>query len=139
MHYDLFRLLKIAKNLLRYPIVIGKMLPFVPFSYSEPLSLRTKFSGLTFLTKMLEMLHDNLLIDIDLFDAIEKISQSLMQIILLRHRQFRQKCTCKLNVYIFYLRSALDIIHDDRCDKKNKTKKTKTKQTKKKPTHTKNY
>ena len=71
------------------------------------------------------------LLTFDLFDAIEKISQSLMQIILLRHRQFRQKCTCKLNVYIFYLRSALDIIHDDRCDKK------KTKQ--KKNTHTKNY
>ena len=72
------------------------------------------------------------LLTFDLFDAIEKISQSLMQIIPLRHRQFRQKCTCKLNVYIFYLRSALDIIHDDRCDKK-KTKKTKTKQNKKKP------
>ena len=76
------------------------------------------------------------LLTFDLFDAIEKISQSLMQIILLRHRQFRQKCTCKLNVYIFYLRSALDIIHDDRCDKKTKNKKTKTKQKKKKKPHT---
>ena len=37
LHYDLFRLPKIAQNLLRYPIVIGKMLSFVPYSYSEPL------------------------------------------------------------------------------------------------------
>ena len=28
-------------------------------------------------------------------------------------------CTCNLNVYIFYLRFALGIIHGDRCDKKN--------------------
>ena len=27
-------------------------------------------------------------------------------------------CTCNLNVYIFYLRFALGIIHGDRCDKK---------------------
>ena len=29
-----------------------------------------------------------------------------------------QKCTCNLNVYIFYLRFALGIIHSDRCDRK---------------------
>ena len=28
-------------------------------------------------------------------------------------------CTCNLNVYIFYLRFALGIIHGDRCDRKN--------------------
>ena len=27
--------------------------------------------------------------------------------------------TCNLNVYIFYFRFALGIIHDDRCDRKN--------------------
>ena len=27
-------------------------------------------------------------------------------------------CTCYLNVYIFYLRFALGIIHGDRCDQK---------------------
>ena len=27
-------------------------------------------------------------------------------------------CTCNLNVYIFYLRFALGIIHGDRCDRK---------------------
>ena len=31
---------------------------------------------------------------------------------------FWQKCTCKLNVYIFYLHFALDIILGDRCDRK---------------------
>ena len=29
-----------------------------------------------------------------------------------------QKCTCNLNVYIFYLRFALGIIHGNRCDRK---------------------
>ena len=28
-------------------------------------------------------------------------------------------CACNLNVYIFYLRFALGIIHGDRCDRKN--------------------
>ena len=28
-------------------------------------------------------------------------------------------CTCNLNVYIFYLRFALGVIHGDRCDRKN--------------------
>ena len=27
-------------------------------------------------------------------------------------------CTCNLNVYIFYLRFTLGIIHGDRCDRK---------------------
>ena len=53
-----------------------------------------------------------------LFDDIEKISKSLMRIIVLRQRQFWQKCSCNLNVYIFYLRFALGIIHGDRCDRK---------------------
>ena len=30
-----------------------------------------------------------------------------------------QKCTCKLNVYIFYFCFKLGIIHGDRCDRKN--------------------
>ena len=41
-----------------------------------------------------------------------------MQIILQRQRTFWQKCSCNLNVYIFYLRFALGIDHGDRCDKK---------------------
>ena len=53
-----------------------------------------------------------------LFDHIEKISKSLMQIILQRQKQFWQKCSCNLNVFIFYLRFALGIIHGDRCDRK---------------------
>ena len=42
-----------------------------------------------------------------------------MQIILQRQRQFWQNCSCNLNVYIFYLRFALGIIHGDRCARKN--------------------
>ena len=53
-----------------------------------------------------------------LSDDIEKISKSLMRIILQRQRQFWQKCTCNLNVYIFYLRFALGIINGDHCDRK---------------------
>ena len=30
------------------------------------------------------------------------------------------KCSCNLNVYIFYWRFALEIIHGDRCDKNTK-------------------
>ena len=44
-----------------------------------------------------------------------------MRNILLRQSQFyllRQKCTCNLNVYIFYLRFVLGIIHGDRRDRK---------------------
>ena len=52
----------------------------------------------------------------------KKIAESLMRIILLRQRQFWQKCTCNLNVYIFYLRYALNIIHVDRCDRKKHQK-----------------
>ena len=37
-----------------------------------------------------------------LFDDIEKISNSLMQIILQRQKQFWQKCSCNPNVYIFF-------------------------------------
>ena len=29
------------------------------------------------------------------------------------------KCSCNLNVYIFYLRIALGIVHGDGCDRKN--------------------
>ena len=53
-----------------------------------------------------------------LFDDIEKISESLMRIILLCQRQFWQNCKCNLNVYIFYLRFAPGIIHGDRCCRK---------------------
>ena len=53
-----------------------------------------------------------------LFDDIVKISKSLMRINLQRQMQFRQKCSCNLNVYIFYLRFVLWNIHDDRCDRK---------------------
>ena len=31
-------------------------------------------------------------------------------------------CTCNLNVYIFYLRFALGLIHGDRCDRKTPKK-----------------
>ena len=42
-----------------------------------------------------------------------------MRIILLRQMQFWQKYSCNRNVYFFYLRFALGIIHGDRCDRKN--------------------
>ena len=58
------------------------------------------------------------LLTIYLFDDIEKKSKSLMQINLQRQMQFWQKCSCNLNVYIFYLRFALGIIHDDHYDRK---------------------
>ena len=35
-----------------------------------------------------------------------------------RQKQFWQKCSCNINVYIFYLRFALGIIQDNRCDRK---------------------
>ena len=41
-----------------------------------------------------------------------------MRIIVLRQRQLWQKCSCNLNVYIFYLRFALGIEHGDGCDRK---------------------
>ena len=53
-----------------------------------------------------------------LFDDIEQISKSLMWIILQRQKQFWQNCSCNRNVYIFYLRFALGIIHGDHCDRK---------------------
>ena len=52
------------------------------------------------------------------FDDIEKISKSLMRIILQRQKQFGQKRSCNLNDYIFYLRFGLGIFHCDRCDRK---------------------
>ena len=42
-----------------------------------------------------------------------------MRIILIHQRQFWHKCTCKLNVCIFYLRFALGIIHDDGLTEKH--------------------
>ena len=57
-----------------------------------------------------------------LFDEIEKISKSLMRIILKRQKQFCLKFSCHLNVYIFYLRFALGIIHGNRCDRKTPSK-----------------
>ena len=53
-----------------------------------------------------------------LFDDIENISKSLKWIILTRQNNFDKKCSCNLNVYVFYLRFALGIIHGDRCDRK---------------------
>ena len=41
-----------------------------------------------------------------------------MRTILQSQKQFWQKCSCNLNVYIFYLRLALRIIRGDRCDRK---------------------
>ena len=41
-----------------------------------------------------------------------------MRIILQHQKRFWQKCSCNLNVYIFYLRFALGIIHGNRCDRK---------------------
>ena len=61
------------------------------------------------------------LMTIFLFDDIEKY-RTLMRIILQRQRQFWQKCSCNLNVYIFYFRFALGIIHGDRCDRKTPKK-----------------
>ena len=63
------------------------------------------FQGPHFLTKMLEsnILYDSLFIDIlSVWWHRKKILESLMQIILLRQRQFWQKMQkCKLNVHIF--------------------------------------
>ena len=42
-----------------------------------------------------------------------------MRSVLLREKHIlTKKCTCKLNVYIFHTHFALDIILDDRCDRK---------------------
>ena len=41
-----------------------------------------------------------------------------MRINLQRQMQFWQKCSCNMNIYIFYLRFALGIIIADRCDRK---------------------
>ena len=41
-----------------------------------------------------------------------------MRIVLLLEKHILIKCTCKLNVYIFYFHFVLDIILGDRCDKK---------------------
>ena len=84
-----------------------------PISYSEPPKLRTTFSGPTFFWQKCWNRTFSMIVYLlifYLFDDITKISESLMRIKLLRQRQFWQKCTCNLNVYIFYLRLALGII-----------------------------
>ena len=69
----------------------------------------------------LNILYDNLLIDIYLFDDIEKktsdthANHSATSTTILTKMQI---CTCNLSVYIFYLRFALGIIHGDCCDRK---------------------
>ena len=57
-----------------------------------------------------------------LFDEKEKLSKSVIQIILQRQKQFLTKMLVqpeRLNMY-FYLRFALGIIHGDRCDRKTR-------------------
>ena len=60
-----------------------------------------------------------------LFDDIEKnigithANHSAMSKAILTKMQ---KCTCKLNVHIFYFCFALVIIHGDRCDRKTQKK-----------------
>ena len=68
------------------------------------------FKGQYFFTKMLEsnILYVNLLIDIHV-----NHSATPKAILTKVH-----DCTCNLNVYIFYLRFALGIIHGERCDRK---------------------
>ena len=71
------------------------------------------------------ILYDNLLIDIlsvsMSFDDIEKnigithVNHSATPKAIMTKVH---DCTCNLNVYIFYLRFALGIIHGDRCDRK---------------------
>ena len=59
--------------------------------YSEPLKLRTTFLDLHFLTKMLESnIFSSIiyLLTFYLFDDIDKISKSLMRIILQHQKQF---------------------------------------------------
>ena len=81
------------------------------------------FLGPTIFTKMLEsnILYDNLLIDIYLFDDIKKyigithVNHSATPKAILTKVH---DCMCNLNVYILYLRFALGIIHGDRCDRK---------------------
>ena len=83
------------------------------------------FQGPHFWTKMMELniLYDNLLIDIlsVWWHRKKKIGithanhSATSKTILTK----MQKCTCNLNVYIFYLRFALGINHGDRCDRKS--------------------
>ena len=77
------------------------------------------FQGPHFLTKMLEsnILYDNLFIDMTSKKniGITHANHSATSKAILTKKQ---KCTCKLNVHIFFFCFALVIIHCDRCDRK---------------------
>ena len=62
--------------------------------WATVVSYAPRFQGQHFLTNMLGS--NNLYMKFYLFDDIENILESLMWIILLRQRQFWQKCTCSL-------------------------------------------
>ena len=53
-----------------------------------------------------------------LFDEIEKYRNHSFELFCNVKGNFDKKTLCNLNVYIFYLRFALGIIHGDRCDRK---------------------
>ena len=53
-----------------------------------------------------------------LFDDIEKESESLMRIVLLREKHILTKMHVQGERLFFYLHFALDIIPGDRCDRK---------------------
>ena len=55
-----------------------------------------------------------------LFDDIEKNIEITHANHSATSTQFWQKCSCNLNVYIFYLRFALGIIQGDRCHRKTR-------------------
>ena len=105
-------------------VTMGKVLWLRGLVYSEPLKLRTTFSGPIFLTKMLESnsLYGNFLVDIwsvwwhRKHIGITHTNHSA------KSRQFWQKCTCSMNAYSFYLRFTLDIIHGDHSWQENTKK-----------------
>ena len=57
-----------------------------------------------------------------LFDEIEKNIKITHANQSATSKPILTKCSCNLNVYIFYLRFALGIIHGHRCDRKNTPK-----------------
>ena len=64
------------------------------------------------------ILYEYLLIDIYLFDVFENNIEIAHANYSATSKAILTKCSFNLNVYIFYLRFALGIIHGDRCDRK---------------------
>ena len=58
------------------------------------------------------------LLTFSLFDDIEKQSESLVRIVLLREKHILTKMHVQAELLYFYLHVALNIILGDRCDRK---------------------